>query len=64
MTKWSTLCCRHALQVVMAPHQQAEEFISSYRKLLREDMDVNNFQKVLEMKVRGRGKQAECRILT
>lgn len=35
----------------MAPHEQAEEFISSYRKLMQEDMDVNNFQKILEMKV-------------
>lgn len=40
------------LQVVMAPHEQAEEFISSYRKLMQEDIDVNNFQKILEMKVR------------
>ena len=38
-------------QVVMSPHEQAEEFVSSYRKLLREDTDVNNFQKILEMKV-------------
>ena len=35
----------------MAPHEQAEEFISSYLKLMPEDLDVNNFQKVLEMKV-------------
>lgn len=38
-------------QVVMVPHEQAEEFISSYLKLIPEDLDVNNFQKVLEMKV-------------
>ena len=35
----------------MAPHEQAEEFISSYRKLMQEDTDINNFQKILEMKV-------------
>lgn len=35
----------------MAPHEQAEEFISSYRKLMQEDVDLNNFQKILEMKV-------------
>ena len=39
------------VKVVMAPHEQAEEFISSYRKLMQEDNDVNNFQKILEMKV-------------
>ena len=35
----------------MAPHSQAEEFISSYTKLMQDDSDINNFQKVLEMKV-------------
>ena len=35
----------------MSPHEMAEEFVSSYRKLMQEDTDVNNFQKVLEMKV-------------
>ena len=34
----------------MGPHEQAEEFVSSYRKLIQ-DEDANNFQKVLEMKV-------------
>ena len=38
-------------QVVMSPHEQAEEFILSYRKLMQGDTDVNNFHKVLEMKV-------------
>ena len=36
----------------MAPHAQAEEFISSYTKLMQNDIDLNNFQKILEMKVR------------
>jgi len=36
----------------MSPHEQAEEFISSYMKLMQADSDVTNFQKVLEMKVR------------
>ena len=40
------------LQVVMSPHAQAEEFISSYTKLMQDDSDINNFQKVLEMKVK------------
>ncbi len=35
----------------MSPHEQAEEFISSYRKLMQGDSEVSNFQKVLEMKV-------------
>ena len=35
----------------MAPHAQAEEFISSYTKLMQNDIDLNNFQKILEMKV-------------
>ena len=35
----------------MTPHEQAEEFVSSYRKLIHDDTDVINFQKVLEMKV-------------
>ena len=39
------------VKVVMAPHEQAEEFISSYRKLMQEDNDITNFQKILEMKV-------------
>ena len=47
----------------MAPHQQAEEFISSYRKLMQEDTDVTNFQKVLEMKVKGDGGQTERRCM-
>ena len=41
------------LQVVMTPHEQAEAFVSSYRKLMQEDTDINNFQKILEMKVCG-----------
>ena len=39
------------LQIVMSPHEQAEEFIASYTKLMHEDTDISNFQKVLEMKV-------------
>ena len=35
----------------MAPHAQAEEFIASYTKLMQNDTDISNFQKVLEMKV-------------
>ena len=35
----------------MAPHEQAEAFISSYNKLMQGDADVSNFHKVLEMKV-------------
>ena len=35
----------------MSPHEQAEEFIASYTKLMQGDMDTTNFQKVLEMKV-------------
>lgn len=35
----------------MSPHEQAEEFIASYTKLMHEDTDISNFQKVLEMKV-------------
>lgn len=45
------------VKVVMAPHQQAEEFISSYRKLMQGDTDVSNFQKVLEMKGLKRSEQ-------
>ena len=39
------------IKVVMAPHEHAEEFLSSYSKLMVGDTDVSNFQKVLEMKV-------------
>ena len=39
------------IQVVMSPHEQAEEFISSYMKLMQGDAESSNFQKVLEMKV-------------
>ena len=35
----------------MSPHEQAEEFIASYTKLMQGDTDTTNFQKVLEMKV-------------
>jgi len=40
------------VKIVMSPHEQAEEFIASYTKLMHEDTDISNFQKVLEMKVR------------
>ena len=39
------------IKVVMAPHEHAEEFLASYRKLMNGDTDVANFQKILEMKV-------------
>ena len=50
---WSFPCvCCLPLQIVMAPHEQAEEFIASYTKLMHGDTDTTNFQKVLEMKVK------------
>ena len=39
------------IKVVMSPHERAEEFLSSYSKLMQGDTDIANFQKVLEMKV-------------
>lgn len=39
------------IKVVMSPHEHAEEFLASYSKLMQGDMDIANFQKVLEMKV-------------
>ena len=41
----------HVMQVVMAPHEHAEDFVASYTKLMQNDTDIGNFQKVLEMKV-------------
>lgn len=35
----------------MSPHEQAEEFVSHYLSIMSNDSDVNNFHKVLEMKV-------------
>ncbi|XP_064392979.1 vacuolar protein sorting-associated protein 53 homolog [Halichondria panicea] len=46
------------IKVVMSPHEQAEEFISSYRKLMQGDTEVNNFHKVLEMKGLKRSEQS------
>lgn len=50
------MCFDLFAQVVMAPHEQAEEFISSYRKLMQEDIDVNSFQRILEMKVKSQAR--------
>ena len=50
-------------QVVMSPHEQAEEFISSYNKLMQGDSDVSNFQKVLEMKVSPNSYQPDLSII-
>ena len=38
------------LQVVMAPHENAESFVDNFMKLLPES-DITEFQKVLDMKV-------------
>ena len=38
-------------QVVMSPHEQPQGFVDNYIRLLS-DSDINEFQKVLEMKVR------------
>lgn len=35
----------------MTPHERAAEFVASYFKLTDEDLDITNFQRVLEMKV-------------
>ena len=35
----------------MTPHERAAEFVASYFKLTEEDVDITNFQRVLEMKV-------------
>jgi len=45
------------VKIVMSPHEQAEEFIASYTKLMHEDTDISNFQKVLEMKGLKRSEQ-------
>ena len=41
-------------QIVMSPHEQAEEFVDHYLCIMQGagDMDPGNFQKILEMKVR------------
>ena len=38
-------------QVVMTPHDRAQEFVESYLKIIEQDLDITNFQRVLEMKV-------------
>ena len=38
-------------QVVMTPHNRAQEFVESYLKITEQDLDITNFQRVLEMKV-------------
>ena len=38
-------------QMVMSPHDQAEEFISHYFSIMQRDTDVSSFQKILDMKV-------------
>ena len=35
----------------MAPHVRAAEFVAYYFKLTADDVDITNFQRVLEMKV-------------
>jgi hypothetical protein len=45
------------VKVVMSPHERAEEFLSSYNKLMQGDPDIANFQKVLEMKGLKRSEQ-------
>ena len=35
----------------MTPHERAAEFVASYFKLTEDDLDITNFQRVLEMKV-------------
>ena len=41
-------------QIVMSPHEQAEEFVDHYLCIMQGagDMDPGNFQRILEMKVR------------
>lgn len=46
------------LKVVMAPHEHAEDFVTSYTKLIQSDTDIGNFQKVLEMKGLKRSEQS------
>ena len=36
----------------MTPHDRAAEFVASYLKITDNDLDITNFQRVLEMKVR------------
>jgi len=36
----------------MIPHERATEFVAAYLKIMyMEDLDITNFQRVLEMKV-------------
>ena len=35
----------------MTPHERAAEFVASYFKLTEDNLDITNFQRVLEMKV-------------
>lgn len=35
----------------MTPHERAAEFVAAYLKITEEDLDITNFQRVLEMKV-------------
>ena len=35
----------------MTPHERAAEFVASYFKLTEDDLDITNFQRILEMKV-------------
>ena len=35
----------------MTPHERAADFVASYLKITDEDLDITNFQRVLEMKV-------------
>ncbi|XP_063395988.1 vacuolar protein sorting-associated protein 53 homolog [Mytilus trossulus] len=45
------------LKVVMSPHEQPQGFVDNYIRLLS-DSDINEFQKVLEMKGLRRGEQS------
>ena len=47
------MCCSSliSLQIVMSPHEQAEEFVAHYLTIMQGEVDTSTFQKILEMKV-------------
>ncbi|XP_065890421.1 vacuolar protein sorting-associated protein 53 homolog [Dysidea avara] len=45
------------IKVVMTPHERAADFVASYLKITEQDLDVSNFQRVLEMKGLKRSEQ-------
>lgn len=49
-------------QIVMSPHEQAEEFVSHYLTIMQGDNETSTFQKILEMKVRMK-KRITCMLL-